>query len=219
MKNIICTSLGVFFTVLLLGAAPVPPGPFEFERLNRSYSDVAPGIVPITEGMVDVRLSSPNHQLTVIDHALRLEPGQGGVHTGELRVEFEGRGLLVADIDVAGFGTRMQDQVAVPRQVANLEGRISLKRAPGGYQVILEELPAHLAIRIESDLAVRVVATCENTVRLSQADIDCSGLDRKLSRVVFPLPRSGEVYLLEEAELTPAERQQLDAYLGEAGSR
>jgi hypothetical protein len=219
MKSSIRTSLGVFFIAFVLGAAPVPPGPFEFERLNRSYSDVAPEIIPVTEGLVDVRFSSPNHQLTVLDHSLRLEPGQDGVHTGELRVEFEGRGLLVADIDVAGFGTRMQDQVVVPRQIANLEGRVSVKRAPGGYQVILEELPPRLGIKIESALAGRIVRTCENAVQLSQADIDCSGLDQRLSRVVFPLPRAGEIYLLEEAELTPAERQQLDAYLGDVGSR
>jgi hypothetical protein len=219
MKSIIRTSLGVLSTTLLLGAVTVRPGPFEFERLNRSYSDVAPEIVPVTEGMVDVRLSSPNHQLTVIDHSLRLEPAQGGVHTGELRVEFEGRGLLVADIDVAGFGTRMQDQVVVPRQIANLEGRVSVKRAPGGYQVILEELPPRLGVRIESELAGRIVRTCESAVQFSQADIDCSGLNRKLSNVVFPLPRSGEIYLLEETELTPDERQQLDAYLGDVGSR
>ncbi|HYO13814.1 MAG TPA: hypothetical protein VE685_11530 [Thermoanaerobaculia bacterium] len=219
MKILRRTPLAALLALLLLAAAPVPPGPFEFERLNRSYSDVAPEIVPVTEGLVDIRLSSPSNQLTVVDHLLRLEPGPGGVHTAELRVEFEGRGLLVADIDVAGFGTRMQDQVVVPRQIANLEGRAAVQRVPEGYRIILEELPPRLAVHVESEMAGRIVGTCERAAQFSQVDVDCSGLDRKLSNIVFPTPRAGEVYLLEETDLTPAERERLDAYLGSADPR
>lgn len=218
MKILRRTALAALLAPLLLAAA-VPPGPFEFERLNRRYSDAAPEIFPVTEGLVDVRLSSPSNQLTVVDHLVRLEPGPGGVHTAELRVEFEGRGLLVADIDVAGFGTRMQDQVVVPRQIANLEGRVAVQRVPEGYQLILEELPPRLAVRVESEMAGRIVGTCERAAQFSLVDVDCSGLDRKLSSVVFPTPRSGEIFLLEDADLTPAERQRLDAYLGSAGPR
>jgi hypothetical protein len=219
MKLIARAFLLALLAVLLLGADPVPPGQFELERLNRTYRDTVPKIVPVTEGMVDVRFSSPSNQLTVVDHLLRLEPGAGNVHSGELRVEFEGRGVMVADMDVAGFGARLEDEVVVPRQIANLEGRVDIQRAPGGYRIVLEDLPPRLAIRIESEMAGRIVRTCERSVQLSQADIDCSGLDQKLSTLVFPLPRAGEIYFLPDDELTPAERERLDAYLGDTGSR
>jgi hypothetical protein len=219
MKSITRTVLAALLTVLFLGAAPVPPGQFELERLNRSYRDAAPEIVPVTEGLVAIRLSSPQNQITVHDHLLRLEPGPGGVQTAELRVEFEGKGMLVADIDVAGFGTRLQDPVVVPRQIANLEGRVKVQPTQGGYLVVPEQLPPRLAVRIQSGIAGRIVGTCESAARISLAEIDCSGLDRKLSTAIVPLPQPGEGYLLEQADLTPAERQRLDAYLGGAGSR
>jgi hypothetical protein len=36
---------------------------------------------------------------------------------------------------------------------------------------------------------------------------------------VVPLPPAGESYLLEDADLTPEERSQLDAYLASSQSR
>src|SRR6186713_2387209 len=85
--------------VLLLGA--VVPGQFRFERFNRSYPEVIPEIAPIEQGPLTIQLSSPKSNLTLRSHFLRLEPGPGGSHTAELRVEFLGKGRLVADLDVA----------------------------------------------------------------------------------------------------------------------
>src|SRR5215210_5417147 len=100
-------------SVLLLGAAV--PGQFRFERFYRSYPEVIPEIAPIEQGPVTIQLSSPKSNLMLRSHFLRLEPGPGGSHSAELRVEFLGKGWLVADVDVGGLAaTRLQDQVLVP---------------------------------------------------------------------------------------------------------
>lgn len=198
----------------LLGAAPAPPGQLRFARLNRTYPDAVSDIAPVTEGLVTIRLSSPKNQMTLRNHLLRLEPGPGGSHSAELRVEFEGKGVLVADVDVAGFGTRLQDNVVVPPQAANLEGRVTVRKVPEGYLVRPEQLPPRVAVRIESGLAGRVVGVCQSASRISLAPMDCAGLASRLSRASVPLPSAGEEFLLEAAELTAAERQQLDSYLG-----
>jgi hypothetical protein len=209
------TPIGLL-ALLLLGAAPVPPGQIQFARLNRTYPDAVTEIAPVTEGLVSIRLSSPSNQMTLRNHRLRLEPGLGGSHSAELRVEFEGKGRLVADVDVAGFGTRLQDNVVVPPQAANLEGRVKVRKVAGGYGVTPEQLPPRVAIRIESGIAGRVVGVCESASRISLAEMDCAGLARRLSVASIPLPSAGEEFLLEAAELTPAEREQLDAYLGKS---
>lgn len=204
----------LLLSLLLLGAAPTPPGPLQFARLNRTYPDAVTEIAPVTEGLVSIRLSSPSNQMTLRNHRLRLEPGLGGSHSAELRVEFEGKGRLVADVDVAGFGTRLEDNVVVPPQAANLEGRVKVRKVAGGYGVTPEQLPPRVAVRIESGLAGRVVGVCESASRISLAAMDCAGLARRLSIASVPLPSAGEEFLLEAAELTPAERGQLDALLG-----
>lgn len=204
--------------LLLLGAAALPSGNFRFERFNRSYPEVVPEIAPIEQGPVTIQLSAPKSNLTLRSHFLRLEPGPGGSHTAELRVEFLGKGWLVADVDVAGLaGTRLQDQVLVPPQAVNLEGRVRLSRQPGAYVVTTEQLPSRMRVRIQSGIAGKVVGFCDRIPVLPGTDLDCEGLNRALSTAVVPLPPAGESYLLEDSDLTPEERQQLDAYL--AGSR
>ncbi|HEX6863956.1 MAG TPA: hypothetical protein VF414_14105 [Thermoanaerobaculia bacterium] len=212
MKKLSIATAGIL-GLLLLGAAPAPPGQLRFARLNRTYPDAVTEIAPISEGLVTIRLSSPKNQMTLRNHRLRLEPGPGGSHSAELRVEFEGQGVLMADVDVAGFGTRLQDNVVVPPQAASLEGRVTVRKVAQGYLVRPEQLPPRVAVRIESGLAGRVVAVCESVSWLPKA-VDCAGLAGRLSKASVPLPSAGEEFLLEAAELTPAERQQLDSYLG-----
>ncbi|HEX3529778.1 MAG TPA: hypothetical protein VH988_22185, partial [Thermoanaerobaculia bacterium] len=92
------------------GAQAVPgAGNLRFERLNRTYSQVALEILPVEEGPVTVRLSSPRNSLVVRSHSLRLEPGAGNSFTADLQVEFLGKGWLVADVEVGGLSTRLQD--------------------------------------------------------------------------------------------------------------
>lgn len=210
-KRLLLTSIPA---VLLLGAAlPSPPGQFRFERFNRSYPEVVPQIAPIVQGPLTIQLSSPKSNLTLRSHFLRLEPSPGGSHSAELRVEFQGKGWLVADVDVAGFtGTRLQDEVVVPAQAATLEGRVKVTREPGAYVVTTEQLPKQIRVKIQSGMAAQMVSFCDRVPTLI-GDLDCDRLDQALSSAVVPLPPAGESYLLEDADLTPQERQQLESYL------
>ncbi|HEX3131184.1 MAG TPA: hypothetical protein VH394_27865 [Thermoanaerobaculia bacterium] len=200
--------------VLLVGAAlPSSPGQFRFERFNRSYPEVVPEISPIVQGPLTIQLSAPKSNLTLRNHFLRLEPSPGGSHTAELRVEFQGQGWLVADVDVAGFtGTRLQDRVIVPAQAATLEGRVKVTREPGAYVVTTEQLPKQLRVKIQSGVGTQIVSFC-NRVPTLIGDLDCDRLNQALSSAVVPLPPAGESYLLEDADLTPQERQQFESYL------
>lgn len=204
--------LALILAVLFLGAAS-PPGQFKFERFNRSYPEVVPEIAPIVQGPLTIQLSSPKSNLTLKSHFLRLEPGPGGSHTAELRVEFLGKGWLVADVDVAGFtGTRLQDEVLVPPQAATLEGRVKVTREPGAYVVTTEQLPKQIRVKIQSGVGTQIVNFCDRIPTLL-GDLDCPRLNQALSSAVVPLPPAGESYLLEDADLTPQERQQLESYL------
>jgi hypothetical protein len=206
-------------TLLLLGGVVLGvvvasvPGQFRFERLNRGYSEVAPEILPIEEGPVTIRLSSPRNNLIVRSHLLRLEPGAGNSHSADLRIEFMGKGWLVADVEVAGASTRFQDEVLVPPQALEMQGRVRMRRVRGGYEVTPEQLPRRVGVRIQSGVGRKIVNLCDGVSSLPFTSFDCASLEQRLSRAVVPLPAPGESFLLEDAELTPQERQQLDGYL------
>ena len=212
-------AVGLF--LLLPGGALVSGaglGQFQLSRLNRGYSEVAPEIQPIEEGPVTIRLSSPRNHLIVRSHLLRLEPGIGNSHSAELRVEFMGKGWLVADVEVGGASTRFQDEVQVPPQALEMQGRVRLRRVRGGYEVTPEQLPRNVRVRIQSGIGRQIVNLCDGVSVLPFTDVDCPALERELTRAVVPLPAPGESFLLEDAELTAQERQQLDGYLKPAGS-
>jgi hypothetical protein len=191
------------------------PGQFEFGRLNRSYRDVVSEIEPIRQGPITVRLSSPRQELVVRDHLLRLEPGPGGSHSAELRVDVSGKGWLVADVDVAGIGGRLEDEVTVPPQSQTVEGRAKIRKVAEGYEITPEQLPKSVRVRIRSGIGSRLVDFCDRATGLLFSDMDCGGLDRALSTAVVPLPAAGESYLLEQSDLTAAERQRIDGYLAQ----
>ena len=180
-------------------------------RRNRPARVTRGSFSPVIEGPLTVRLSSPQNQIVVRRHLLRLEPGAGGSHSADLSIEFQGRGRLVADVEAGPVATRLQDEVLVPAQVARLQGRVRIRRVRGGYGVTPEQLPERLGVRIQSGIGRQIVGVCDGAAVVLA--LDCSGLERSLSRAVIPLPAAGEEYLLEDAELTPAERSQLDGYL------
>jgi hypothetical protein len=208
-------SSAVVSALLVLGGVvgAAVPGQFQFQRLNRGYSEVAPEILPIEEGPVTIRLSSPRNNLIVRNHLLRLEPGAGNSFSADLRIEFMGKGWLVADVDVAGAGTRLQDEVLVPPQALEMQGRVRMRRVRGGYEVTPEQLPRRISVRIQSGVGRKIVNLCDGVSSLPFTSFDCASLEQRLSRAVVPLPAAGESFLLEDADLTPQERQQLDGYL------
>ena len=172
---------------------------------------MAPDILPVIEGPLTVRLSSPRNQITVRKHLLRLEPGSGGSHSADLSIEFQGKGWLVADVEAGPMATRLQDEVLVPPQVAKIQGRVRIRRVQGGYGITPEQIPEKIGVRIQSGIGRQLVNVCDGASVLLA--LDCPSLEKSLGRAVIPLPAAGEEYLLEDAELTAAERGQIDSYL------
>ncbi len=185
---------------------------FVFDRLNRTYHDVAPGMSPIRRGPLTIRLSSPRHAITLREHHLELEPQGDGLHSMRLEAEFNGAGDLVADLDLAGLQNRLEDKVIIPVQRKSIDGRVRLERDEGGYSVIPVTMPASVELEIRSGLAKRLVNWCDQVSWLSMNILDCRGLDRQLSTVSFPVPQGG-TYFLSDADLTPQEHEQVRAYL------
>lgn len=226
MKRILVTSLPVLLLGLLVPGSVLvlrgdvsaqAPGQFRFDRLNREYTEAVPEIQPVVQGPLTVRLSATRSNLVLRNHLLRLEPGSGDSHSADLRVEFEGRGWLVADVDVGGVASRLQDEVVVPPQAVALQGRVKLRKVREGYLVTTEQLPPRVRVKIQSGVGSRIVDVCDGFSALPLTSLDCPALEQALSRAVVPLPQPGETFLLENGELTAEERQRLDAYLRSAG--
>lgn len=212
MKRLL--ALSALLLVLVLAATPgvtATPGQLQFQRLNRTYNEMAPDLMPVTQGPLTINLSSPRNQLTVSKHLIRIEPGPGGSHSADLEIEFLGKGWLIADVAAGPMQTRLQDEVVVPAQRATLQGRVRVRRVEGGYGITPEQLPDRIAVRIESGIGRQLVGVCDGASVLLA--LDCPTLERSLSRAVIPLPEVGEEYLLEDTEITAEERAQLDEVL------
>ena len=189
---------------------------FSFSKLNRTYTDVVSELAPIEQGPVVLRLSSPEHSLVVQSHQLRLRPGADGVHAGRMELAVLGKGWLVADVEGAGFATRLQDEVYVPPQTLVVEAKVKLARREGGYGVTTVELPQRLEVRIQSKLANQLLSWCDGLSLL--LPLNCEAMGRSLALAAVPLPAPGAEYLLSDAELTAEDRAALDAYLGGSSS-
>jgi len=53
--------------------AETRPEHFQFERLNKTYEKIAPKIKEVQIGPLFIRLSSPEHQLTLHSHGLEIQ--------------------------------------------------------------------------------------------------------------------------------------------------
>ena len=207
--------------LVMLVAAAAPgaedgPGVFEFGSLNRSYEQLAPEIAPFEQGGVTVRLASPRHRLDLRSNRVVLRAAGDGAYDLALQLEFEGGGSLVADLDVGGVPSRLEDELTIPRQRRSVVARVLLRRSPEGYLVTPVELPETFEVEIESRVASQLVGVCRSLSVLGLGLVDCAGLDRGLSRLLIPMPEPGETYLFEAERLSEAERRQLDAFLARA---
>jgi hypothetical protein len=192
---------------------------FTFPRANATFQDSTVRPDPILMGPIRIRLSSPDAKLTIRDHRLWLTPSGDGTHRCEVDVAFSGSGTLVADVDALGFTTRQQDALTLPLQSQRHAGRVRVARAAGGYLVTALENPQKVKVKIQSRLAGQLVSWCESLVVLSAAVGGCQTLNRALSSVSVPLPVPGETYFVPYGELTSEEREIVDRYLDETGSR
>ncbi len=186
--------------------------PLTFPSLNGTYTMDGAAIAPVRRGGVTIHLSSPSNRLVVEENSLALEPAGDGTHRVRVTVGYLGKGELVARFETSsGTSSPMRDEVVVPRQTLELEGRARFRRVPSGWEVTVVELPPETRVDVRSRLANSLVTTCQQLAAF--LGLDCDGLDRSLNRVAVPLPEPGSVFFLEEADLTPEEARRLDARL------
>lgn len=209
------TLLGVAVLVLGGPARSQEGREFSFPSLNRLYPDRQVAIAPVAWGPFRIALSTPGADLRLSAHRVRLAPLGDGTHAVWAEATFSGAGTLVADLEVAGAATRRSDRVLLPRQTRAARGRVRITRAAREYRVVPLELPTELRVDVRSQLARELVAWCDGLPGLAWLGVDCGGLDRALSSVAVPLPPPGSAYAIPYAELTPAERGELDRYLDE----
>lgn len=186
-------------------------GVFELTSMNRRYTELAPDIEPVAWGSMTVTLSSPRHELILERTHLELTALGGGAYDLVLDLGFSGSGELIADLDVGGVRSRLEDELTIPSQLERLEARVRMERVPAGYRITTEELPETFAVEIQSRVAGQVMVACRPLSLF--VGIDCNGLDRALSRLAIPLPDPGETYLVESARFSDDELRSLDAFL------
>jgi hypothetical protein len=192
---------------------------FRFTRLDHAYSQPV-AAAPIRAGKLTVRLSSPRNKIVLRSHRLRLAPTYAdGSYAAELTVDFFGKGSLVADVDLAGYGQRFTEEVLVPPQTKVLGGRVRVARSGGGYLITPLSLPATISVAMRSRLGDDVVGLCERLAAVPFSSLDCDGLDRALSTAVVPLPPVGESFWIGPEDLTAAERRQVEAFISVPAAR
>jgi len=190
-----------------------------FTLLNKTYTDLVGEVEPIEQGALTIRPSSPKNALTLRDNRLHLHPEGNGVFSGRLELDVLGKGWLVADVEAAGLETRFQDELLVPPQTLRFDGKVKLERVPGGYRATAIETPRHFEVALQSKVVASFLSWCDSASSVPFAHIECAGLEHDLTHVALPLQGAGATYFLADAELTPAEREQLDALIAPAPAR
>lgn len=195
-------------------AAVEPTYGLRFEKLNRTYSDFVGELAPIGEPGLSVRLQSPKQAIVLRDHRIRLTPiaGEAGVFAGEVELDVQGKGDLIADVTIGPLVRNLTDVVIVLPQTIRLAARVRLRRVADGYEVMPEKLPERIEVAVQSQTINQILTLCDQAATLSLGAVDCSGLERSLTRPAVPLPGGGS-FLLTDDNLTSADRAALDALL------
>lgn len=218
-KSAIAAALAIVAVFALpagLTAAAGPPAELRFEKLNRSYSDFVTELAPIGEEGMSVLLRSPTQTLILRDHRIRLTPlsaVRDGAFMGEIELDVQGKGALVADVTMGPIVRQLADEVVVPPQTLRVAARVRVRRVADGYDILPEDLPRSIEVAVQSQTINQILALCDQAATLSLGAIDCSGLDRALTRPAVPIPAGGSLFLGDE-NLTAADRERLDALLG-----
>jgi len=197
-----------------LGAQPASTTEtFVFTPCNRTYQQLGGDLAPVTQGAMTIDLTSPRHELRLFDHRLEMTPLADGSHRARFVAEFAGDGDLVADVDLGGMTSRLEDRVVLPRQETTVDARVRLGHGDQGYEITPLELPETVELRIQSQLAGRFASLCDTLTLVPGMVADCGALRAALSRARVPMPELGETYLLPAECLDDDVRLKLDLYL------
>lgn len=187
------------------------------DRVDGVHRDLAADLAPIEIGPVTVVLTSPTHSLEVFEHELSLGPAAEGASAASLKARYQGQAHLVAELEVGGMTSELDDQIELPLQETEIAGVVEIARSEGGYRVKALEAPSHVEIEVESDLAGRLGLLCRGFAVLAMGNVDCEAVDQAMSRLRVPLPEPGEEFFIAAGDLTERERTQIDQYLTERG--
>jgi len=190
----------------------------ELGFFNGVYEDLESGLRPVRQGPLVIRFSSPEHRFEVHGNRLALRPvpdaedaedgdGEGAVFDARVEVDFEGEGVLIADVEGAGTTRRLVDAVTVPRQTAVVRGRARIGRTAGGYRITLVEVEPTVGVEIRSAVAGQIVDLCRALAVLPLVDLGCASLEQALRVVRAPLPDPGTELHLPEGYLDADERR------------
>ncbi len=190
---------------------------FTFSKMNDTYYRSGVDVEWSSDGPVSMTLSSPEHQLSILEHQLRLRPLQDGVFESRTRVRFEGQGDLLAKIDALGSAGNLGDHVVIPEQEVEVEGKLRFFFLPDGeVRVVTVWLPKTVSLRIESGLGQQLFGVCN--IALSIFGVDCSLLERVFTTAIVPLPEPGSSTTLTLEQMTAEEGVRLREYLSVTGA-
>jgi hypothetical protein len=203
-------ALAFGFALPLAGAAET----LELEKLNRTYTDIAGELAPLVYDPLVIRLVSPAQTVIVRRHRVDLVALGAGRYRAKVEVELSGKGTLIADLELAG-GTpqRMTDEVVLPLQTLVLDAVVSVARGEGGYRVVAHEMPKALRVDIRSRLVGQILESCSGLALLTLGALDCAPVTDALERPSLPLPGPGAELWLADADLTDADRAEIDALI------
>lgn len=206
--------------LLCLAALPVaaaePTAEMRFVKLNRTYSDFVGELAPIGEEGLSVLLQSPRQAMVLRDHRIRLTPlpGGGGRFAGEVELDIQGKGELIADVTIGPIVRRLNDELLVPPQTLRLASAVVIRRVTDGYEITPETLPTRIEVAVQSQSINQILALCDQAATLTLGAVDCSGLGRALTRPAVPLPGGGGTLHLADDHLTDSDRRWLDLLIG-----
>ncbi len=203
--------VGLLLLAVLASAGPALSEELSFARLNRTYTDVVSVLEPVEMGPARVTLRSPQNVVNLISHLARASASPLGGIDVVLVVEFQGSGLIEADVVMTGVDTTIKDALVVPRQSLEIRGRASVAKDETGYVVRAIELQPNVVVRIQSELASRLFRICR-PMGLVLVSLDCRELERSLTMVEVALPQD-QSFTLEFAELSDEERAAFDRFL------
>lgn len=175
----------------------------ELKFVNGVYQNLQADPEPIRQGPLTIKVSSPEHELTVHGNRLHLERNDDGTIDASMEVDFEGEGHLIADI--SGFG-RFEDNVAAARQTVQAAGVVRLESVRGGFLFTVVEAEPSVSLEIESGLARQVVGACRTASAIPLLRLPCDSLDKSLTSIKVPLPEPGREIFLSSKEMTRKER-------------
>ncbi len=191
-------------------ADEVKGGAIELAFVNGQYTELDANLKPIEQGPLTIRLSSPEHQLTVHRNHMTFAADGSGAYAATVEVELEGGGKLFADVEGVGMSSRFEDDVEAPRQTLKVAGKVRLERVDGGYRVTFVEAPTASRVEIKSNVIRQIVNFCSALDGIPLISLDCPAIDKSLTRQQVPMPQAGEHFFLTQERLSEEERAFFD---------